>query len=159
MRLAVEQEHQGGLADLQLALVAGEGEVEDAAHDAAEALGGRGVARERVVGDALAHQREAEVHAEGLVLGQQVRGDGAARGTLRAEGVEADRGAVGQDAAEAAQLQGAGLERRGVERHDGDAPRRGGERLQAGLQVLLVIEVLLLHVLGAHQHALAPQRP
>ena len=131
MRLAVEQEHQGGLADLQLALIAGEGEVEDAAHDAAEALSGRGVARERVVGDTLAHQRQAEVNAEGFKLGRELRADRAARGTQRAEGVEADRGAVGQDAAEAAQLQGAGLERRSVEQHAGDAPRGGGERLQA----------------------------
>jgi hypothetical protein len=38
-RLALEQEDQGGLADLQLALVAGEGEVEDAADDPAEAVG------------------------------------------------------------------------------------------------------------------------
>jgi hypothetical protein len=85
-RLALEQEDEGGLADLDLALVASGGEVKDAADDAPVAVGARGVVcgvDRRAVGDSLAQERQGEVDAERLALGGEVAGDRPAGRALR----------------------------------------------------------------------------
>ncbi len=73
--------------------------------------------------------------------------------------LELQRRTVGQDAGEAQQLQLPRCQRLGINLQRGDAPPIGRQGGEASLDERLVVQVLLLQVLGSHEHPFRPDHP